>query len=261
MARSARSRKVAAEPAGVFRQGTSSLAAVVARNPVLVGGATAFLVALSYVSANALWYQPHFHKGAFFSTRDTGYVGPPAPDEDLPAPSETTIHIERGTQTAAPPPVGDPTVERVQAVLRDLDFYGGQVDGITGPNTRKAIEAYRKTVGLPASGDIDDALLEQLGAATAGIAPRQPIPVPRVAPGQLAPEAKLSAAASGSDPRIVKIQAGLKAFGNDDIEIDGVVGGRTKSAIREFQSLFGLPVTGEPDEVVYRKMREIGLTN
>ncbi len=261
MARSARSRKVEPEPAGAFRQGASSVAAVVARNPVLVGGATAFLVALSYVSANALWYQPHFHKGAFFSTRDTSYVGPPAPEDDMPAPSETTIHIERGAQTTVPPLVSDPTVERVQAVLRDLDFYGGQVDGITGPNTRKAIEAYRKTVGLPVTGDIDDALLEQLGTATAGIAPRQPIPVPRIAPERLAPEAKPSTSANGADPRIVKIQAGLKAFGNDDIEIDGVVGARTKSAIREFQSLFGLPVSGEPDETVYRKMREIGLTN
>ncbi|BCH26029.1 peptidoglycan-binding domain-containing protein [Mesorhizobium sp. L-8-3] len=261
MARSARLRKVEEEPAGVLRQGAASLAIVVARNPVLVGGTTAFLVALAYVSANALWYQPHFHEGAFFSTRDTAYVGPPAPEEDVVTRSSTTIHIERGARAAVPAPVGDPTVERVQAVLRDLDFYGGKVDGITGPNTRQAIEAYRKTVGLPVSGDIDDTLLEQLGAATAGIAPRLPVPVPRVGPEQLAPEARPAASPSGSDPRIVRIQAGLKAFGNDDIEIDGIVGARTKSAIREFQSLFGLPVTGEPDEVVYRKMREIGLTN
>jgi peptidoglycan hydrolase-like protein with peptidoglycan-binding domain len=61
--------------------------------------------------------------------------------------------------------------------------------------------------------------------------------------------------------RIVRIQAGLKAFGNDGIELDGVVGARTRSAIREFQSLFGLPLTGEPDEALYAKMREIGLTN
>ena len=40
-----------------------------------------------------------------------------------------------------------------------------------------------------------------------------------------------------------------------------MVGARTKAAIREFQSLFGLPETGEPDEAVYAKMREIGLTN
>ncbi|TIM71233.1 MAG: peptidoglycan-binding protein, partial [Mesorhizobium sp.] len=69
------------------------------------------------------------------------------------------------------------------------------------------------------------------------------------------------ASAQAPDARIIKIQAGLKAFGNDDMQLDGVVGARTKAAIREFQSLFGLPETGEPDEVVYVKMREIGLTN
>jgi peptidoglycan hydrolase-like protein with peptidoglycan-binding domain len=60
---------------------------------------------------------------------------------------------------------------------------------------------------------------------------------------------------------VVRIQAGLKAFGNDEMEIDGVIGSRTKAAIREFQSLFGLPETGEPDQAVYAKMKEIGLTN
>ena len=66
---------------------------------------------------------------------------------------------------------------------------------------------------------------------------------------------------STPDPMVQKIQAGLKAFGNDGMEIDGVIGAKTRSAIREFQSLFGLPVTGEPDQKVYAKMREIGLTN
>ena len=61
--------------------------------------------------------------------------------------------------------------------------------------------------------------------------------------------------------QIVKIQAGLRAFGNEGIEIDGVMGERTRSAVREFQTLFGLPVTGQPDARLLEKMTEIGLTN
>jgi len=64
-----------------------------------------------------------------------------------------------------------------------------------------------------------------------------------------------------SSQDIVRVQAGLKAFGNDGIEIDGVIGGRTRDAIREFQSLFDLPVTGEPDASLVTKMQEIGLIN
>ena len=57
------------------------------------------------------------------------------------------------------------------------------------------------------------------------------------------------------------VRPSARAFGNDDMEVDGILGARTRAAINEFQALFGLPETGEPDEAVYAKMREIGLTN
>ena len=151
-------------------EAAAAVGAAIARNPVLVGGATAFIVALSYVSANALWYQPHFHSGAFFATRANNYVGPPDPSAN-----ETTIKIERQSEVAVPKPKPDPVVEQVQAILQSMNLYAGDVDGIDGPNTRKAIEAYRKTMRMEISGDIDDALLEQLGAGdtTAGIKPKK----------------------------------------------------------------------------------------
>jgi peptidoglycan hydrolase-like protein with peptidoglycan-binding domain len=249
------------EPEGSpLAEAAAAVGATIARNPVMVGGVTAFIVALSYVSANALWYQPHFHSGAFFATRANNYVGPPDPDA-----SETTIKIERQSEVAVPKPKPDPLVEQVQAILQSMNLYSGDVDGIDGPNTRKAIEAYRKTMGMDASGGIDDALLEQLGAGdtTAAIKPK-PRPAVAAAEPEVKPETvsvKVGDADAKPDPMIQKIQAGLKAFGNDGMEIDGVIGSKTRSALREFQSLFGLPVTGEPDTKTYAKMREIGLTN
>lgn len=264
MARSARRPERQPVRRSAWRQGAVALGGAVSRNPVLVGGTTAFLVALSFVSANALWYQPHFHSDAFFATRSAdGYVQPrfedgmPGLDEEDTG--ETTIHIEREPAHAAVPKP-DAAVEEVQGILRDLKFYDGPVDGIAGPNTRSAIARYRQTVGLPQSDQIDDDLLAQLGTppTTAAIEPA-PVPVPRE-------EVTIEQEIAAADPKrpdrlIVKIQAGLKAFGNDGIEVDGVIGSKTQAAIREFQSLFGLPVTGEPDEVLYAKMREIGLTN
>lgn len=248
---------------GIALQLAAGVGAAIARNPVLVGGTTAFLVAMSYVSANALWYQPHFHADAFFATRTSTYQGPPAPGGDLRSDGsndvgETTFRIDRTEQSSAPAPT-DPKVARVQSVLRDLNFYSGPVDGLAGPNTHQAIEAYQKTIGLAVTGEIDGLLMEQLGASATTTAAIAPVPSPRGPDGPAATQAPVRP--DGQDPRIVKIQAGLKAFGNDDMEIDGVVGSKTKAAIREFQSLFGLPVSGEPDEAVYLKMREIGLTN
>jgi peptidoglycan hydrolase-like protein with peptidoglycan-binding domain len=228
----------------------ATLGAMIMRNPAAVGGSTAFLVALFYVSANALWYQPHAHLGAFFATRDfvRGTSGEAAVGEP-----ETTFVIERPVVKRPP---SDPTTQQVQRILRDLQFYAGEVDGVAGPATLRAIQAYQQKIGLEVTGKIDDVLLEQLGAqpTTSGIAP---IPVPRPAAAVQPPAAPSEDATALN----MKIQAGLKAFGNEDVGIDGVIGSRTRAAIREFQSLFGMPVTGEPDEALYAKMREIGLTN
>lgn len=265
MGRSERLPDLDEESSSPLGEALAAVGGVLARNPMLVGGTTAFIVALSYVSANAIWYQPHFHSGAFFATRDHNYVGPPDP-----AMQETTIKIERQGEVQVPRPKADPVVERVQGILQSMNLYAGTVDGVDGPNTRKAVEVYRKTMGM-AAGGIDDALLEQLGAKdmTAAIEPEVALPEepdfavpPEPMPKPDLISAKIEAAAGPvSDPTIMKIQAGLKAFGNEGMEVDGVIGSKTKAGIREFQSLFGLPVTGEPSEEVYAKMREIGLTN
>jgi peptidoglycan hydrolase-like protein with peptidoglycan-binding domain len=255
--------------------GVNAVLGLIARNPTLVGGSTAFLVALSFVSANALWYQPHAHSGAFFATRDFLRPGETEPAAGLP--DETTILIERPEQLRQV--VGDPTVKEVQETLRDLNFYGGEVDGLFGPNTREAIEAYQAKMGMAVTGAVDDSLLDQLGtgSVTSAVlpspAPREPVAeravaekavaektVARTKPaGDETEEAVAKPVSLTRDDRIAKVQAGLREFGNEAIEVDGVMGARTAAAIREFQSLFGLKVTGEADQAVYAKMKEIGL--
>ena len=238
-----------------LRDGASAMLGLIARNPTLVGGTTAFLVALSFVSSNALWYQPHAHSGAFFATRDFLRPGAPA------LPDETTILIERPQEPRHV--VGDPTVKEVQETLRELNFYGGEVDGLFGPNTRVAIEAYQSKMGLRVTGTVDESLLDQLG--TGSVKPAVlPSPAPRAEAAEPAvarpsDDAVAKPASLVRDTRITEVQAGLKEFGNEAIEIDGLMGARTTAAIKEFQSLFGLEVTGEADQAVYAKMKEIGL--
>lgn len=256
MTRSARQAKRSALPDLSLSGGVAALGAMVSRNPVLVGGSTAFLVALFYVSANALWYQPHAHTGAFFATRGfSAPAGMDAPREEEP---ETTIRIERPElpepAQALARPAGDPVIEQVQRILKGLDFYSGAVDGLAGPNTTRAISDYQRKVGLTPTGRIDEQLLGQLGA-TASIETPPPTPLAR--------DMREAAVQAGpaTNNHISSIQAGLRAFGNEGMEVDGIFGARTKAALLEFQSLFGLPETGEPDEATYMKMKEIGLTN
>jgi hypothetical protein len=165
-----RSARQLEEPSGLgelFREGLMLAGAAIVRNPMIAGGTTAFLVAMSFVTANAIWYQPHQHPGAFFTTRaPSGTVAPVPRPEPRPAArpqvNDTTILIER--EATASVPSADPQVRVVQEVLHDLKLYAGTIDGLAGPQTAKAVEAYQQLVGLEPTGMIDAALLRQLGA-------------------------------------------------------------------------------------------------
>jgi hypothetical protein len=250
MARSAKRPEPILETRHPIMEAAGAVGALVGRNPALVGGTTAFLVSLSFVSANALWYQPFSHPSAFFNTRDIdrGALSPEL--------TETTIHIERPRQIE-----GDPTVKTVQDVLKQLDLYGGSVDGFAGPATRRAVEAYQQSLGLPVTGIIDETLLKQLDTGpTAGITPQ---PRPKTGAPEIAEPlpARFDGADESAAGRIRKVQAGLREFGRKDVDIDGVLGARTRAAIMEFQDLFGLKKTGEPDEALFAKMRKENLIN
>ena len=54
-------------------------------------------------------------------------------------------------------------VKQVQQALNEAGYECGTPDGVAGNMTRAAIERYRKDQGLPASTEIDDALLQALG--------------------------------------------------------------------------------------------------
>lgn len=268
-----------------MRQSSASRDAGFGGRRILAGGGTALAVVFAFVAANAIWYQPHAHQSPFLSTRTTPLAQPVRPatepgatgqDRERAAREEedevptTVIRLEREVPA---PANGDPLVADIQTVMADLGLYEGEVDGLAGPMTRAAIEGYQNMIGLEVTGQIDDTLIAKLG-----IAGESPVPVPPASrPDRRQadrPEGDRAAERAGTDTvqtaslgdeigdaLVMRVQAALRAFGNDDIEIDGVAGPRTRAAIREFQSLFGLEETGEPDQEVYAKMREIGLAD
>lgn len=257
-----------------------AIGTTLARNPVAVGGTTAFLVILFYVSANAIWNQPFPHPEPLLQTR-VRLERTPVPVEaprrsEAPAVEQPTMASlpETAPETTRSIPQPDNRILRAQQALKDLQLYTGDVDGLNGPRTRKAVAAFQQSAGLAPTGTVDDALLASLFRPAAAPAPArpetpaQPVPTPvaapRTRPAAAAPQvAKPVPVASDTvgQADVVKIQAGLRAFGHEGIEIDGVLGERTKAAIREFQNLFGLPVTGTPDTALLAKMGEIGLTD
>jgi len=289
----------------------------IVRNPVLTGGATAFVVVLGFVSANALWYQPEAHNAVFFKTRadfvfkatpravlpgtvvekapetasaETSQTAAPQPSTDAAELSPDRLQVTGSVDEMLPAlaPNADLEIARLQQRLLTLGIYQGAVDGFTGPQTREAIErwqALQKKLGVPAQNAAAPASSEDDVAKVIDLAVPTPRPEPAVlkvnetpkrAPdlaslqSKSAQEKKQVASVPASVPAIeqqarissqdiVRVQAGLKAFGNERVSVDGVPGKSTQDAIREFQKLFNLRVTGEVDAALISKMREIGL--
>jgi hypothetical protein len=61
----------------------------------------------------------------------------------------------------AEPP--DKVIADVQAVLQDMGYYTGEVDGLLGPLTREALTAYQADNGLTTTAAIDQPTLDSLG--------------------------------------------------------------------------------------------------
>jgi peptidoglycan hydrolase-like protein with peptidoglycan-binding domain len=57
----------------------------------------------------------------------------------------------------------DNEIRSVQADLRRLGIYSGQVDGILGPDTQRAVEDYQVQSKLPVTGQPDQMLNALLG--------------------------------------------------------------------------------------------------
>nr|WP_246753841.1 peptidoglycan-binding protein [Jiella flava] len=86
-----------------------------------------------------------------------------------------------------------------------------------------------------------------------------PAPRPPVDPAEQAVDHRL--AALSPIERVKRIQAALTAAQVAQLEPDGIVGEKTRTAIRTFQALEGMDVNGEPNLQLLRRMARIGLVH
>jgi peptidoglycan hydrolase-like protein with peptidoglycan-binding domain len=160
---------------------------LVSRNPRLFGGSAAFVVAFSFVAANAMWYQPGAHPSPLLRTRLPFTHPQTAGLDEEPAGASprkvTTFVIQREDDTAAAPidkPKPEPAAEAaqvqpaatpvtglalvagIQKELARRGLYDGPADGKTGPKTSAAILRFEKQAGRPETGVANETLLAAL---------------------------------------------------------------------------------------------------
>jgi hypothetical protein len=64
--------------------------------------------------------------------------------------------------TLTPVWAADPVLQQAQQKLLELGYDPGSADGVSGPRTRQAIEAFQRAQNLPATGTLDTPTLEAL---------------------------------------------------------------------------------------------------
>jgi peptidoglycan hydrolase-like protein with peptidoglycan-binding domain len=199
------------------------------------------------------------------------------PTASIPVPVAPAPAIPQVSPEVAAAPASDPVLVRIQTVLAEKGLYSGEIDGLMGPKSAAAIRAWEKNNGYAETGEASAALLSimeqassQLGeqaapAEVAAIAPEaRPTPSPRPAP-VVASDARAgepvtvpAPAAEGPSELVQQIQSGLSNIAYADITVDGVAGAQTRAAISAFEKHYRLPVTGEPNQAVLKKLLEIG---
>jgi hypothetical protein len=207
--------------------GLVALGGVAARNPATVGGTCAFLVVFSFVAANALWYQPGGHPAPFLRMRSAdnslGFSATKPEPHDV-----TTFVIERLEEgETLPEATGEPVPEVTDVMPAERPF-----DEVAALIEKPAAAQKAEEEADPVAAAIMQA--EADPAVTSAVA--KPVP---------------------SD-LVMKIQKGLSNIAYTDIAVDGLIGEKTRTAIRHFEKHYRLPVTGEPNQQVLVKLKDIG---
>jgi peptidoglycan hydrolase-like protein with peptidoglycan-binding domain len=139
--------------------------------------------------------------------------------------------------------VGGEIVRRVQVALRELGFDPGEIDGIYGPITARAVRAFQEKSGLPADGRVGaeswESLVREAGEVLGGV----------TLPGTLL------GATGGEDVRW--LQSVLAEGDHDPGPIDGVYGPLTERAVLAFQRAESLHADGVVGTKTWERLVEM----
>ena len=236
-------------------RGARAGGAVLARRPALSAGLAAFGILFGSMAANALYGQPGKHPQPLLATRgDTAGVA-------------TAALGNNGSLMPVP------LVKEVQSALASAGYYHAAVDGKPGPATEAAVKAFQKAQGLAADGAATPQLLarvREFAAAEPAVPDAMAVasleermgrtsrPLVQDDSTEIAEDPLATLSTLSEDELVRRIQAGLNAAQVAELSADGIVGERTRAAIRTFEALEGLEVTGAPDPKILERLIEIG---
>jgi len=159
----------------------------------------------------------------------------------LPAPASPSL--EPAGLVFAATSVDEMTPEMRRAYIRGIQeelavhsYDPGPTDGLLGPMTHTAIRKYQRDAGLRVDGVASKELLDHLKFSQPRITAK-PDPEP--------------------DALVLEVQTRLRALGYHRGELDGLIGGTTREAIRAYRYDAGLPISGAVDGPLLESLRPV----
>lgn len=196
------------------------------RPPALL--AISFAITATAIATNALFLQSRPHPSPLVITRDMPAVA------ERPQPQAPEVRQS------------DDLVLAVQSALRRVGYYSGSLDGVAGPQTEAAIQAFEEANDLPRTGTASLELLAEIKGAKADDTES----LAEIAAGQTP--------AAEPDSRVAAVQHALAIAAYGPLRTDGVFGPETREAIIRFQRDHSLPPTGEISDALIVELRASG---
>lgn len=138
-------------------------------------------------------------------------------------------------------------VYELQAALKLLGYYPGQVDGVFSEPTAQAVIQFQQIAGLEPDGIVGVSTWNRLfPSASLTASPVNPTPNPPVLPPAVPTPSPTLLRRGMQGDAVARLQDRLQALGFYQGEIDGDFGEATEAAVMSAQSYYGL----EPDGIV-----------
>ncbi|MET3589375.1 peptidoglycan hydrolase-like protein with peptidoglycan-binding domain [Bartonella silvatica] len=138
----------------------------------------------------------------------------------------------------------------MQKKLAKLGLYDGALDGIEGPKTRHAIALWKQQTTQERQ---NNTLSNPPTDKIALLIKQNEMEIEKNMP--------LSKKTAFRVADIMQVQKALQNFGIQEVMPTGIEDKKTTEALKQFQKMFDLPITGKVDRTVLMKMREVGLLN
>lgn len=195
---------------------------LIARHPSVAGGSAVFVVIFTFVSANAIWYQPGGHPSPIYSTR-VSFTPPPA------AVSQPAVPVREIAERPEPVPSAEPAEYAERPAEAEPEPEPQTIEDILAP--------------VPARRVASVSFRQEDDTATASIPPRPEKPAGR--PVQQDDQHALLRA----------VQHELARLGHYEGEIDGLAGPKTEAALRAYGERAGLSEMPRPNERLLQRLK------